>query len=309
MFSYLFKKICFLLASFFILASLTFILMKMIPGDPFSAEQSLNAEAHRALLKHHGLNLSYLQQYKNYISELFKGHLGTSLVYQNYTVNQLIRESFPTSAYLGLQALLFAITLSLILGLVCAFRPNSWSDHLIQIGMALGISVPSFILATILQYFFSIKWHLLPLARWETFSHTILPTITLAALPTAFMTRLIRNNLMQILQMEYVKTAKAKGLHPFTILWKHALRNALLPVLSYLGPLTSVLLIGSFIVENIFSIPGLGQWYVKSVANRDYSLIMGLTLFYSFILMTLNFIVDIACGLLDPRIRIMPVEV
>ena len=297
------------MASFFILASLTFILMKMIPGDPFSAEQSLNAEAHRALLKHHGLNLSYLQQYKNYISELFKGHLGTSLVYQNYTVNQLIRESFPTSAYLGLQALLFAITLSLILGLVCAFRPNSWSDHLIQIGMALGISVPSFILATILQYFFSIKWHLLPLARWETFSHTILPTITLAALPTAFMTRLIRNNLMQILQMEYVKTAKAKGLHPFTILWKHALRNALLPVLSYLGPLTSVLLIGSFIVENIFSIPGLGQWYVKSVANRDYSLIMGLTLFYSFILMTLNFIVDIACGLLDPRIRIMPVEV
>ncbi len=170
--------------------------------------------------------------------------------------------------------------------------------------MALGISVPSFILATLLQYIFAIKWHLLPIARWGSFAQTILPSVTLALLPTAFMTRLIRSNLLEILQMDYIKTAKAKGLHPLSILWRHAIRNALLPVLSYLGPLISILLVGSFIVENIYTIPGLGQWYVKSVSNRDYPLIMGLTLFYSFLLMTLMFIMDLAYGLLDPRIRI-----
>jgi len=297
------------MVSLFILISLTFLLMKTMPGDPFSQEQSLTSEGHQALLKHHGLDLSYFNQYKKYIGAIFKGDLGTSLIYHNRTVNQLISESFPTSAYLGLQALLLASSLSLLIGLLTALKPNSWGDQLIQVGMALGISIPSFILATILQYLFSVKWHLLPLARWGTFSHTILPTLTLAALPAAFMTRLIRNNLLQVLQMDYIKTARAKGLHPFTILWKHALRNALLPVLSYLGPLVSVLLIGSFIVETIYSIPGLGQWYVKSVTNRDYPMIMGLTLFYSLVLMTLTFLVDIASGFLDPRMRLFVKEV
>ena len=309
MLKYFLKRMCVLLISLFILTSLTFVLMKTLPGDPFSQEQALNVEGHQALLKYHGLDLSYFEQYKNYLKTIIKGDLGSSLVYQNRTVTQLIRENFPTSAYLGLQSLLLALTLSLFLGLLCALKPNNWSDQLIQIAMALSISVPSFILATILQYLFSVKWHLLPLARWGTFSHTILPTLTLAALPAAFMTRLIRNHLLQVLQMEYIKTARAKGLHPIKILCKHALRNALLPVLSYLGPLVSVLLVGSFIVENIYSIPGLGQWYVKSVSNRDYPLIMGLTLFYSMILMILNFIVDVSYGFLDPRIRIFSQEI
>jgi len=305
---YFFKKILFLLSSLFLLMTLTFILMKAMPGDPFSQEQAMSRQEHHSLLKQHGLNLSYLEQYKNYLYSTLKGDLGNSLIYQNRTVNRLIRETFPTSAYLGLQALTLALSLSLFLGLLCALKPDSPIDYLIQIVMALGISIPGFILATILQYLFSIKWHLLPIARWGTFSHTILPCLTLAALPTAFMTRLIRNNLLEVLQMDYIKTAKAKGLHPLVLLLRHALRNALLPVLTYLGPLASVLLIGSFIVENIYSIPGLGQWYVNSVTNRDYPLIMGLTLFYSLLLMSLNFIVDIAYGFLDPRIRIFSEE-
>lgn len=305
---YCLRKILFLLASMFVLISLTFVLMKAIPGDPFSQEQSLTTQGHAALMKHHGLDQSYLKQYGHYLSEIFHGNLGTSLIYHGRTVNQLIHEGFPISAYLGAQALLVSIGLSIVLGLISALRPHSWSDQLIQIGMALGISIPSFILATILQYVLSVKWQLLPLARWGTFSHTILPTLTLAALPTAFMTRLIRTNILEVLQMDYIKTAKAKGLHPIYIFWRHALRNALLPVLSYLGPLASVLLIGSFIIENIFSIPGLGQWYVNSVVNRDYPLIMGLTLFYALLLMMLNFIVDIAYGFLDPRIRILSAE-
>lgn len=298
------KKLFFLFCSLLILATLTFILMKSIPGDPFSKEQSLSQEASQALIKHHGLDRSLFTQYQNFLTSLLMGNLGSSLRYQSLTVNQLILEAFPTSVYLGLQSLLIALSISLTLGLICALRPNSLQDRAIQLFMALGISVPSFILATLLQYFFAIKWHLLPIARWGSFAQSILPSITLAALPTAFMTRLIRNNLLEVLQMDYIKTAKAKGLHPLTILWKHALRNALLPVLSYLGPLMSILLVGSFIVESIYSIPGLGQWYVKSVANRDYPLIMGLTLFYSFLLMLLIFMMDVMYGYLDPRIRI-----
>lgn len=306
---FLFKKILYWITSLFILITLTFFLMKAIPGDPFSQEQSLTTESHASLLKYHGLEQSVMAQYKNYLFSILRGDLGTSLSYQNRTVNQLIKNNFPTSAYLGMQSLLIALTFSLILGLLCALKPESWYDRCIQVFMALGLSVPSFILATLLQYFFSIKWPLLPLARWGTFSHTILPSLTLAMLPTAFMARLIRNNLLEVLRMDYIKTAKAKGLHPLLVLWRHALRNALLPVLSYLGPLTSLLLIGSFIVENIYSIPGLGQWFVKSVSNRDYPLIMGLTLFYAMLLMTLNFIVDLMYGILDPRIRLTKQEI
>lgn len=303
---YLLRKSVYWLCSLFTLATLTFTLMKAIPGDPFSQEQSLSQEAHEALMKHHALNQTWMEQYQSYLVSILKGDLGVSLRYHNRPVTQLIRESFPTSAFLGLQSLLIALSLSLCLGLICALKPESWRDRLIQIFMAFGISIPSFILATLLQYIFAIKLQWLPLARWGTFAQTILPSLTLAALPTAYMTRLIRNNLLEVLQMDYIKTAKAKGLHPFTILWRHALRNALLPVLSYLGPLTSVLLVGSFIIENIYSIPGLGQWYVNSVANRDYPLIMGLTLFYSFILMSLIFAIDLIYGLLDPRIRLIP---
>jgi oligopeptide transport system permease protein len=283
--------------------------MKAIPGDPFSKEQSLSQETSQTLIKYHGLDQSWPQQYRKFLASIIKGDLGTSLRYQYLTVNQLIQDSFPTSVYLGLQSLFIALSVSLILGLLCALKPDSWQDYLIQIFMSLGISIPSFILATLLQYLFAIKWDLLPLARWGSFSQTILPSVTLALLPTAFMTRLIRNNLLDVLQMDYIKTAKAKGLHPFTILWRHALRNALLPVLSYLGPLISILLVGSFIVENIYSIPGLGQWYVKSVSNRDYPLIMGLTLFYAFLLMILMFFMDLAYGLLDPRIRLTKQEI
>lgn len=282
--------------------------MKAIPGDPFSQEQTLSKESRQNLLKYHGLDQSWWQQYEGYFTSLLKGDLGTSLRYQNKSVNQLINERFPTSAYLAMQALLIAMTLSLVGGIICALRPNSWQDRLIQIVMALGISIPSFILASLLQYIFSIQLHLLPLARWGSFAQTILPSLTLAALPTAFMTRLIRNNLIEVLQMDYIKTAKAKGIHPFLIIWRHALRNALIPVLSYLGPLISILLVGGFIVENIYSIPGLGQWYVNSVSNRDYPLIMGLTLFYSFLLMSLIFLVDLAYGILDPRIRLIKQE-
>lgn len=302
--SFFIRKIGYWIVSLFILITLTFFLLKIIPGDPFSEKQALRQDMHIALLKHHGLDQSLFTQYTTYLHSILQGDLGYSLKFQDKSVNELIANSFPTSVYLGLQSLIIALTVSLSMGLYCALKPNSWSDRAIQLFMALGISVPGFILATLLQYLFAIKWQLLPLARWGTFAQTILPSVTLAALPTAFMTRLIRNNLLEVLQMDYIKTAIAKGLSPARVLWKHALRNALLPVISYIGPLTANLIVGSFLVEKIFSIPGLGQWYVISIANRDYPVIMGLTLFYAFLLMSLIFIVDLAYGLLDPRIRV-----
>ena len=277
--------------------------MQAMPGDPFGQEQALSYEMRQSLLKHHGLDLSYWQQYVRYLQQLSHGELGYSLTYAGRSVNQLILENFPTSAYLGLQALFLTCLLTLSFAPVAALKAGTWVDLLVQLLIALALSVPSFILAALLQYFFSIKWHLFPLAQWNSFTHTLLPTFTLAALPAAFMTRLLRSSLVKVLQMDYIEMAKAKGLHPLKILYKHALRNALLPVLSYLGPLTSLLLVGSFVIETVYSIPGLGQWYVKSITNRDYPMIMGLTLFYAAILMIINCLTDLISCALDPRIR------
>ena len=203
-----------------------------------------------------------------------------------------------------MQALLLAIGSGTLLGILAAFKENSRQDHAVMLLTTVGISIPSFILATFLQYILAIRWQLLPLATWETFTHTILPTITLAALPTAFIARLMRTAMIEVLKSDYIKTAKAKGLSTSTILRRHALKNAFLSILSYLGQPVANILVGSFVIEKIFSIPGLGQWFINSINNRDYPVIMGLTIFYSTLLMTTILIVDITYGLLDGRIRL-----
>lgn len=300
---YLFKKICYLFISLLTIATLTFMLMKSVPGDPFSAEQALRGEAHTALLKEHGMNQSWLIQYKDYLANLLQGNLGVSLKYQGRQVTTIIANGFPTSALLGLEAFCIAVGAGLLLGVLAAHYATTFIDRLIQGILMLGISLPSFIVATGLQYFLAVKGGFFPIARWGTFSHTILPCLSLALLPAAFIAKLTRSSLIEVLQMDYIKTAKAKGLPAWKILSHHALPNALLPVLSYLGQLLAAILIGSFVIEKIFGIPGLGQWLLNSVASRDYPVIMGLTLFYSTILMVIVFLVDIAYGALDPRIN------
>ena len=187
--------------------------------------------------------------------------------------------------------------------MISAFKSHHWQDRTLFLLTIAGLSIPSFILAALLQYCFAIYFPIFPIARWGTFAQTVLPTIALAATPMAFITRLTRTGLLEVLQSDYIKLAQAKGLPIHYWLWHHALRNALLPVLTYLGPLLANVLVGSFIIEKIFSIPGLGQWFVNSVANRDYSLIMGLTLFYSFILLGAVFLIDLLYGFWDPRIK------
>lgn len=301
--SYWLKKLGSLFFSLFAIATLTFILMHAIPGDPFTDEKAIPEEILKTLNHHYGLDQPLLVQYGKYLKGILMGDLGPSFKYEGRTVNAIIGSRFPVSFILGLIALFLAVSIGILIGSLAALKKGKWQDHLLMILGVLGISVPSFILATFLQYFFAMKLDLLPVARWGSIAHTLLPACSLAALPTAFIARLIRTNMIEVLEQDYILTARSKGLSNTQILWKHALRNTLLPVITYLGPLTATILTGSFIVEKIFGIPGLGQWFVLSIANRDYTVIMGTTLFYSTLLVLSVFFVDIVYTCVDPRIR------
>lgn len=300
---YLCKKACILLASLFCVLTGTFFLMKLIPGDPFLDER-ITEEALKALHAYYGLDQPLWIQYLKYLKGFLTFDFGLSLIYQGRPVAQLISHAFPISARLGMQALFLAIPSGILLGTWAAMKRSGWQDNVAMAISTLGISVPNFVFASLLQYFVALKMHLLPVARWGGFEHTILPTLALAALPTAFIARLTRSNMVEVLQQDFVRTALAKGLPLFWIALKHGLRNALLPVISYLGPVSAQILTGSFVVERIFAIPGLGEWLIHSIHNRDYPVIMGITIFYSTLLMIGIFFADVAYSLLDPRVRI-----
>lgn len=280
--------------------------MKSIPGDPFIQAQEISKETLDALYKYYGLDKPLHVQYIKYIKGFLKGDLGPSYIYQGRKVNDIVKDGFPISFALGLEALFISVSLGISLGCIAALKRNLWQDNLSTTFSILGISVPNFLLATFLQYLFAIKFKIFPVARWDSFFHTILPAISLAALPTAFIARLTRSNMIEVLEQDYIKTAYAKGLSSFKVILKHGLKNAIIPVISYLGPVTTYVITGSFVIEKIFGIPGLGQWLILSISNRDYPVILGLTVFFSFILITIIFLCDILIGILDPRIKIIP---
>lgn len=304
MICYLCKKASILFLSLFGVVTGTFFLMKAIPGDPFMDER-ITEEVLKALHAYYGLDQPVWDQYLKYIKEVFSLDLGRSIVYSGRSVQELISQGFPVSARLGLQALFVAVPVGIFLGAWAAMKRSLWQDHMAMVLSTIGISVPNFVLATLLQYAIAVKWHLLPVARWETFAHSILPTLALAALPTAFIARLTRSNMVEVLQQDYIHTALAKGLSPFRIALFHGLRNAILPVISYLGPVTAQILTGSFVVERVFAIPGLGEWIIHSIYNRDYPVIMGITIFYSSFLLVSIFLSDVVYSLIDPRIKTM----
>lgn len=297
------KKLAILFFTLFIIMSLTFFLMKIIPGDPFSDEQNMPKEIKEALYSYYGLDKPLYIQYLKYIKGFFTFDFGPSLVYQGRTTTQIIKSSLPISFTLGAEALLLAICFGLLLGSMAALHRGKWQDSGAILFATIGISVPNFLLAFILQYIFSIKLGWLPVARWGSFAHSILPAISLAVMPTAFIARLIRSNMVEVLEQDYIKTAKAKGLKNYQIILHHALRNSILPVISYLGPVITYILTGSFIIEKIFGIPGLGQWLIHSISNRDYPVIMGLTVFYSSFLVVIIYSIDILYSWIDPRIK------
>ncbi len=276
--------------------------MKALPGDPFTEEQAIPKEILSQLYEYYGLDKPIYEQYLQYLKGILTFNLGPSLKYEGRYVHDVIKESFPISLSLGAFALTLAATFGILIGTLSAHFRNRWQDRLLTVMTIFGISIPSFILATFLQYFLALKLNLFPLARWGSFSHMVLPAISLACLPMAYIARLCKAAMLETFEQDYITFARSKGLSSLKIIQHHVLKNSLLPVITYIGHLSASILTGSFVVEKIFGIPGLGFWFVNSIANRDYPMIMGLTIFFSFVVTLMIFFVDLIYLILDPKI-------
>jgi ABC-type dipeptide/oligopeptide/nickel transport system permease component len=301
---YTLQRLGWALLTLWIVITLTFMLMHMIPGDPFSSEGKMPPGVYENLMKYYNLDKPLPVQYLLYLKSLLVLDFGPSLKSNIITVNDYIRDNFPVSLYLGLQALVIGVTLGIIFGVIAALYQNRFPDYLSMILAIIGISVPNFILATVLINYVAVEWGILPAATWGTWQHTILPSLALAMMPMAFIARLMRSSMLEVLGQDYIKTAKAKGLARNVIIIKHTIRNAILPVVTVLGIITANLVTGSFVIEHIFGIPGMGEMFVKGISNRDYPVILGSTVFYSAILIFLIFIVDVLYTWIDPRIKV-----
>ncbi len=285
------------------LVTIVFFLVRLLPGDPFLSEK-VTPEIKQNMMEYYGFDKPLHVQYITYISNLLKGDLGYSLRYRNRTVNEVIAQAFPYSADLGIRAVIFATIVGISLGIIAALNRNKPLDYLSMFIAIVGVSVPGFVIGPLLQYIFSIKLKLLPVAQWKGFAYTIMPTFALSLGSIALMARLMRASMLDVVNQDYIKTAKSKGLSPSQIVWRHQIRNAILPVITVLGPVTATLLTGTFVIEQIFAIPGLGKFYILGIQNLDYSMVLGMTVFYGLFLIAANFIVDIIYGFIDPRIRI-----
>ncbi|WP_188454278.1 ABC transporter permease [Virgibacillus oceani] len=302
---YIVKRFLTMLLTIWVIASLTFVIMKFIPGDPFASDADvLPEEVVENMRAKYNLDEPIPIQYVLYIKNLAMFDLGPSIQSETRTVNDIIASGFPASATLGLQSLLIAIVFGLLLGIIAALYHNRFLDYVSMVIAIVGISVPSFILAPLLINYFSVKWGLLPVASWGSFQHSILPTLALATTPLAVVARFMRSSMLDVMNQNYIKTADAKGLSSFKIVLKHGIRNAILPVVSFIGPLFVSLITGTFVIEKIFAIPGIGKYFVDSIFNRDYPVIMGTTVFFSVILVFTLFLIDISYRLIDPRIKL-----
>ncbi|MBQ5759426.1 MAG: ABC transporter permease [Schwartzia sp.] len=304
MLNYLIKRIGNSIIVLWVVMTVTFFLMHAIPGGPFTAEKSLPPAVKANIEARYKLNDPLLTQYKDYLANVARGDLGPSFKYVGRSVNDIIAESFPVSLELGLESIFLALLVGVPAGVLAAYRRSRWPDRAVNLLTTLGVAVPSFVLSALLVEFFAMKLGWLPAAMWNSWASRILPAVALAAMPMAFITRLTRSSVLDVLGQDYIKTAKAKGLSTGAVLFRHALPNALIPVVTYLGPMAAGILTGSFVIETIFAIPGLGSYFVTSIYNRDYTVILGITLFYSAIVIFMNMLVDLIYPLLDPRIKL-----
>lgn len=304
MFGYVLGRILESLVTVFIVASLTFILLRLIPGGPFDEEKPLPPEVKANIEAKYNLNQPLYLQYLSYMKGLLQGDLGQSYKYIGRNVSDIITESFPISFQLGLYSLLLGYLIGIPLGLTAANYHNRWQDSAIMTLAISGVSLPAFLVAPLLILPLAIYNNWLPAALWESPLHYLLPVVTLGLRPAGVVARLTRASVLDNIGMDYVRTAMAKGLPRTFVLYKHVLRNSLIPVLTLSGPLIAGILTGSFVVEQMFAIPGLGKHLVQSVTNRDYPLILGLTLVYSVLLVFANLVVDILYGVFDPRIKL-----
>ncbi|MCY7809261.1 dipeptide ABC transporter permease DppB [Bacillus spizizenii] len=301
---YMIKRFWAMAATILVITTLTFVLMKVIPGSPFNEERGTNEAVQKNLEAYYHLEDPLIFQYIFYLKSIITFDFGPSIKKPSDSVNDMLERGFPVSFELGMTAIVIAVISGLVLGVIAALRRNGFLDYAAMSLAVLGISIPNFILATLLIQQFAVNLKLFPAATWTSPIHMVLPTAALAVGPMAIIARLTRSSMVEVLTQDYIRTAKAKGLSPFKIIVKHALRNALMPVITVLGTLVASILTGSFVIEKIFAIPGMGKYFVESINQRDYPVIMGTTVFYSVILIIMLFLVDLAYGLLDPRIKL-----
>lgn len=301
---YLLKRVLYMLLTLFLVATITFFLMKLMPGTPYTNQAKMTASQIEIMNKQYGLDKPIWEQYLIYIFGMFHGDFGTSFQYSNQPVAYLISSRLGASMQLGLQAMIFGVFFGVILGAAAAIKHNTWADTGATVIAIIGKSVPNFVLAILLQYYIALKLGWFPIAGWDQFSNTILPTIALGVGPLAETARFIRTSMVEVLNSDYIELAKAKGLSKFEVVYHHALRNSLIPLVTLLGPYTVALMTGSMVIENIFNIPGIGEQFVKSIMTNDYPTIMGVTMVFSIGLVVVILITDIIYGLIDPRIRL-----
>ncbi|MFH0795401.1 MAG: ABC transporter permease [bacterium] len=287
-----------------LVVTVTFFLMHAIPGGPYDRERKIPDNIRANVEKRYHLDEPLWKQYADYLHNLVRFDLGPSLKNEGRTVNDLIAEFFPRSAILGALALVLALGVGVPAGVISALRRNRWQDHAVMFAAIVGVSVPSFILGTVLLYLFALKLRWLPAAGWGSWRELVMPAIALASFALAYIARLTRISLLDVLGEDYIRTARAKGLPGGRVVVFHALRNALIPLVTYLGPQIAAILTGSFVVEYIFAIPGLGRFFVTSIYDRDYTVILGLAVFYAAFLVLMNLLVDLFYVVLDPRISL-----
>lgn len=300
---YVLKRLCYMFVSLFIVITITFFLMKLMPGSPFN-DTKLNAQQKEILNEKYGLNDPVALQYVNYLKNVVTGDFGNSFQYHNMPVWDLVKPRLIPSMEMGITAMVIGVVLGLVLGVAAATKQNTWVDYTTTIISVIAVSVPSFVLAVLLQYVFAVRLEWFPVAGWEGFSTAILPSLALSATVLATVARYIRAEMIEVLSSDYILLARAKGNSTLKVLFGHALRNALIPIITIIVPMLAGILTGTLTIENIFGVPGLGDQFVRSITTNDFSVIMATTILFSTLFIVSIFIVDILYGVIDPRIRV-----
>lgn len=306
MLKYILKRTISMLITLFIITTLTFFMMHSIPGNPLSTQKKMMPEkVQQAYNEKYGLDKPVSEQYRIYMKNLVtKGDFGISFKYPGRSITETINKSSPVSMRLGLQSLAIGLPIGILLGILAAIKKNTRADYLVSFIAILGVTIPVFILASLFQYFFAVKLGALPTSGWGGPKYTVIPTLAMMFGPIATYSRYMKSSVLEVLSQDYILTAEAKGVSRRGVIWKHVFRNAILPIVTLLGPQIAAVFTGSFIVEKMFSIPGLGYYFVTAIQNRDYNMIIGTTVFYAAIFVLAQLIVDILYGIVDPRIRL-----
>ncbi|MDQ0876873.1 oligopeptide transport system permease protein [Paenibacillus sp. V4I3] len=305
MVKFILRRFLYALITLWLIASFTFVLMKNLPGNPLGeGSERIPKATKEMLMKQYGLDKPLWEQYLTFMNNIIHGDLGASYQFPAHKVTDIIKQAFPSSLELGLISIAIAIIAGLTLGIIASLKHNKAGDYTAMFIAILGVSIPSFVLGPLLSYYIGVKWGILPAGLWKGPSYRILPSLALSFGTIAILARLMRTSMLDVLNQDYIKTAKSKGLTNFTVVVKHTIRNAILPVITIIGPIFVNVITGTLVVEQIFSVPGLGKHFVTSVYSNDYTMISGLTIFYSSILILVIFITDVVYGFVDPRIRL-----